>query len=109
MNLETITDQRYLTVATREIASDQVPAFKIVELILASIDRDVLVIAAGLEFDRDEYVLRLAGNGQKSRAILPFKLLCDIRDDTGKLGVIYTQKLRNALSAILRDAVHKMV
>lgn len=95
--------------SAKEISSDKMPGFSVVQQTLGSIDRDITVVSAAYEFDPPEaYLLNLSGRGRKGRAVLPYELLSDIRDNKQAPGSEYTRGLHGKLASVLREAVEKM-
>lgn len=92
----------------KEVFFDQVPGFKVVQQIIASIDRDVLMINAAYNFDQENYHLNLTCRGRKGHAVLSRNLLNDICDDKGTSGIKYNRELLSKLTLALREAVDKM-
>jgi hypothetical protein len=94
--------------SAKEIPLDQVPGIETVKQILESIDRDLSVIAAGDDFDKEEYLLKIAGLGRRGRVSLPYNLLRDIQSDKELSGPSYTGELRRKLTSYLHEGIEKM-
>lgn len=99
---------RGVTMGAKKITSDQVPAFGTIKKIIAEIGEDLSIEATGLDFDRDEYVIKLKSRDRTGRACLCGDLLNDIRDDNGMLGQEYTLELQEKLTSVIREAISKM-
>lgn len=94
--------------SAKEIPVEDVPGIHIVKQSLEHIDHRISVVAAGDDFDQNEYHLKLAGDGRKGRADFPYDLLRDVNADTGAKGLAYTQHLRTKVTVALRKAVAEM-
>jgi len=95
------------SMSAKEIPLDQVPAINIVQHLLGLIDPAISVEAAGNDFDKDEYVLKLAHEDWKGRVVLPHNLLNDVRQDAGQKGKQYTQELHDKVKSALQKAVQE--
>ena len=68
----------------KEIPLDQVPGINIVRATLRSLDHAISLVAAGYDFDTNEYVLKLTLGTRKACVAFPWNLLHDIRRTLGR-------------------------
>lgn len=94
--------------SAKEIPVDAVPGLFTLRKLLESVDSEISVVAAGDDFDAEEYVLKIAGPGRSGRVNLPYDMLRDLHADTGANGKAYSSHLSTKVGLALREAVECM-
>ena len=89
----------------RQVDLKEVPGIEVIEARLVSIDPGLSVSAAGYDFDRESYVLKLSGQGREGRVRFSREFLDDVRDNKTPAGSRYSQELHAKLTDALREVI----